>query len=327
MASTTITRSISLNTTPKAAPQRGHFTNHEQLVPELAHGELRIRTLLVSVDPYLVMAIRSGAFPAGRIKSRIIGRVEDSRAEGFAPGDLVLGFAHWQEHDCVAASDMRLLRPQAPLAAYLGIAGHSGFTAMIGMTLLDPQPGQTLIVSSAGGMVGLVACQLAKAAGAHVVAIAGRDKATHVAKLFGLSAGVDHSAADFTDQLAAACPHGIDRHFENVGANILDPVLGLANEGARVALCGLIQHYGNDDPVALTHFRQILKKSVSILPFSIYRHETEYPAALDRLEQMVLSGALHAPETIHEGFDSLPDAFLAMLAGDGIGKHLVRLSE
>lgn len=327
MTTTTITRSICLKTTPKGAPQRGHFTNDEQLVPEPAKGELRIRTLLVSVDPYLVMAIRSGAFPAGRIKSRIIGHVEDSRAEGFIRGDLVLGFAHWQEHDCVAASDMRLLRPQVPLAAYLGIAGHSGFTAIIGMTLLDPQPGHTLVVSSAGGMVGLVACQLAKAAGAHVVAIAGRDKATQVAKLYGLSAGVDHSAADFTDQLAAACPHGIDRHFENVGANILDPVLGLANEGARVALCGMIQHYGNDDPVALTHFRQILKKSVSILPFSIYRHEAEYPAALDRLEQMVLSSALHAPETIHEGFDSLPGAFLAMLAGDGIGKHLVRLSE
>jgi len=327
MATTSITRSIRLNTTPTGAPQRGHFTTQEQIVPEPAQGELLIQALMVSVDPYLVMAIRSGAFPAGRIKSRIIARVEDSRAEGFMRGDLVLGFAHWQERDCVAASDMRLLRPQAPLAAYLGIAGHSGFTAMIGMSLLDPQPGQTLVISSAGGMVGLVACQLAKAAGAHVVAIAGGDKATQVARLYGLSAGVDYSATDFTDQLAAACPNGIDRHFENVGANILDPVLGLANEGARVALCGLIQHYGNDDPVALTHFRQILKKSVSILPFSIYRHEAEYPASLERLEQMVLSGTLHAPETIHEGFDRLPDAFLAMLAGDGIGKHVVKLSK
>jgi len=108
---------------------------------------------------------------------------------------------------------------------------------------------------------------------------------------------------------------------------VLDPVLACAGEGARVALCGLIEHYGNDAPVALAHFRAILLKTISILPFSIYRHEADYPAALDELERMVLSGALHAPETIHEGFDAIPDAFLAMLAGDGFGKHLVRVAD
>lgn len=318
------TRGISLIITPQGSPQADHFAVQRQTVADPGPGELVIRAVMISVDPYLVTPIRTGGFPDGRIRSRIIARVEQSRAEGFAPGDLVLGFARWQERDCVAASEMRLLRPEAPLPAYLGVAGHSGFTALTGMALLDPQPGQTVVVSSAGGMVGLVACQLAQAAGARVVAIAGGEKAARVAAMYRLAAGVDHRTPDFAERLARACPDGIDRHFENVGARILDPVLALANPGAKVALCGLIQHYIDDEPIALAHFRKILFRSISILPFSIYRHEADYPAALARLEEMVLSGSLHAPETIHDGLESLPHALQAMLAGNGIGKHLVR---
>jgi NADPH-dependent curcumin reductase CurA len=222
---------------------------------------------------------------------------------------------------------MRRLQPRAPLPAYLGIAGHSGFTAMLGVRILAPQPGQTVTVSSAAGIVGSIACQLAAAAGARVVAIAGGAKAERIAALYGLAAGVDHAADDFPQRLAAACPQGIDRHFENVGARILDPVLGLANQAARVALCGLIQHYGDDAPVCLANFRKILINSIAITPFSIYRHEDEYPQALAVLEEMVLDGRLHAPEQVHTGLEAIPDAFLAMLAGDGIGKHVVRLAD
>lgn len=318
---------IRLTAAPVGIPARDDFDFARYDVPPPGDGELSIRALMVSVDPYLMMPIRSGGFPDGRVRSRIIARVETSRAPGFAPGDLVLGFARWQDRDCVAAADMRRLDPAVPLSAYLGIAGHSGFTAMVGMNLLDPQPGQTVVVSSAAGMVGLVACQLAKRAGARVVAIAGGGKAERVAHLYGLAAGIDHSAPDFPVLLASACPNGVDRHFENVGAKILDPVLELANDTARIALCGLIQHYGDDGPICLSHFRKILLKGVSILPFSIYRHEEDYPAALRDLEAMILSGALHAPETIHDGFDAIPDAFLAMLAGHGIGKHLVKVAD
>lgn len=322
-----ITRGISLIATPEHAPQRHHFALENQQVQRPQVGELLIRTLILSVDPYLIMPIRAGSFPDGRIRSRVIARVEESRAEGFSQGDLVLGFARWQEHDCVAGSEMRLLQPIAPLAAYLGIAGHSGFTAKLGVSLLQIEPGQTITVSSAAGMVGLVACQLAHAAGAKVVAIAGGNKASQVAAEYGLSAGIDYTLPDFSERLAAACPDGIDGHFENVGTRILDPVLALANPGARVALCGLIQHYNDDEPVTLAHFRNILTKSISILPFSIYRHAAEYPAALKELEQMVLSGVLRATETIHHGLEAIPDALLAMLAGNGIGKHLVQIEE
>jgi NADPH-dependent curcumin reductase CurA len=322
-----LTRAIVLTGVPQGRLERQNFSLQSQLLAQPAPGELGIRVLMISVDPYLVMPIRSGRFEDGRIYSRVIARVETSNDEGFLPGDLVLGMARWQERDCVVASAMRRLTPRAPLSAYLGIAGHSGFTAMIGMALLEPLQGQTLTVSSAGGIVGQVACQLARQAGARVVAIAGGAKATRVAELHGLAAGVDHSAPDFAERLAAACPDGIDRHFENVGAHILDPVLGQATDEARVALCGLIEHYADDRPVSLTNFRKILLNSIRILPFSIYRHEADYPAALARLEQMLLSGDLHAPETLHQGLDALPGALLDMLAGAGIGKHLVCLDD
>lgn len=290
-------------------------------------GELLVSALIISVDPYLMMPIRQGAFPGGLMRSRIIARVEESRADGFAPGDLVLGFAPWMERYCVPAAEMRKLSPAIALTNYLGVAGHSGFTAMLGVDILDPQPGQTVTVDSAGGMVGSVAAQLAKAAGARVVAIAGGDKARQVTELYGLDAGVDHAAPDFEAQLAAACPDGIDRHFENVGAKCLDPVLGLANMHMRIALCGMIQHYGDDDAICLRNFRKFLHARVRMQGFSIYEHDDEYPAALVRLEDMVKSGKLVAQETIHQGFDNIPGAFMRMLKGDGIGKHMVRIAD
>jgi NADPH-dependent curcumin reductase CurA len=327
MTGTGHARAVRLTNIPAGQPARGDFSIADVPVPVPGPGELAIRALLVSVDPYLMMPIRAGKFEDGRIQSRIIARVEQSCAPGFSAGDLVLGFARWQQHDCVPATEMRRLEPRAPLTAYLGIAGHSGFTAMLGVRILTPQPGQTITVSSAAGIVGSIACQLAAAAGARVVAIAGGHKAERIAGLYGLAAGVDHAAEDFAMRLKAACPTGIDRHFENVGARILDPVLGLANPTARIALCGLIQHYGDDAPVCLANFRKILTNGIGITPFSIYRHEDEYPQALAVLEEMVLDGRLHAPEQVHAGLEAIPDAFLAMLAGDGIGKHVVRLAD
>ncbi len=273
------------------------------------------------------MPIRTGGFENGIVRSRIIARVEQSRAEGFQPGDLVLGFARWQERDCVPAADMRKLDPRIPLSNYLGLTGHSGFTSMLGIDLLDPQPGQMVTVDSAAGMVGAVACQLAKAAGARVVAVAGGHKAARIAELYGLDGAVDHMSHDLDGDLARACPNGIDRHFENVGAKILDPVLGLMTMHGRVALCGLIQHYRDDDAISLRNFRRLLTSRVHMEGFSIYEHEDRYPAALARLEDMVRAGKLHAAETIHEGFSNLPDAYLAMLSGKGIGKHMVKVAD
>lgn len=322
----TTATAITIPTAPTDTLTVQHFAVTAVRVDPPEAGEISIEPLLISVDPYLLMPIRGATFPDGRIRSRLIARVLQSQTPGLAAGDLVLGFARWQDRDTVRGADMRLLNPVIPLPAYLGIAGHSGFTAMLGIAILDPQPGQTVTISSAAGMVGMVAAQLAKAAGAQVVAIAGGEKAQAVARLFDLAGSVDHGDPALARRIAENCPNGVDRHFENVGAKILDPVLDLANRRARIAFCGLIEHYGDDAPVCLTHFRQILLKTVTITPFSIYDHEDLYPAALTRLEGMVREGRLHAPETIHHGIAALPGAFMAMLNGDGIGKHLVAVA-
>jgi len=273
------------------------------------------------------MHIRTGSFPKGRVISRLIGRVERSRGSGLAEGDLVLGFGHWQESDLLGGGDLRLLKPVAPLPAYLGVIGHSGYTAKLTIGILDPQPGQILTVSSAAGMVGSLAGQLAKIAGARVVGIAGGVKAQAVVERFGFDAGVDHNVRYLAAALAAAVPNGIDRHFENVGVKTLDPVLRLVNDHARIALCGLIAHYSDDAPVSLANFRNLLLRAVTLQAFRIADHLDHSEAGLARIEQLVISNRLRWFESISQSLTSLPFAFTAMLNRDGFGKHIVQLPE
>jgi NADPH-dependent curcumin reductase CurA len=321
------TRAVTFDEAKSAEITAADFSVADMELDRPADGEVLVRTLYASVDPYLLLRIRDRVFDNGRIISRLIGRVEESRARGFAEGDIVLGFGHWQEMAVLSADGLRLLNPVAPLSAYLGVIGHSGFTASLGVAILDPQPGQTVTVSSAAGIVGSIAGQLAKIAGARVVGIAGGAKAQTIVDQFGFDAGVDHQAEDFWTLLAAAAPQGIDRHFENVGAKTLDPVLGLINLNARIALCGLIQHYGDGAPVTLTNFIKLLRKSVTMQAFHIEEHVESFEAEMERLATLVASGQLRAPETISHGLDALPEAFMAMLAGRGVGKHLVRVAE
>jgi NADPH-dependent curcumin reductase CurA len=290
-------------------------------------GELLIRALYISVDPYLSVRMLEGAFAEGRVASRVIARVEESRAAGIAEGDLVLGFARWQERDVVRAAEFRLIRPAAPLPAYLGVIGHSGYTARLGIDLLEPGPGHTFTVSSAAGMVGAVAGQLAKLAGARVIGIAGGAKAQLVVDQLGFDAGVDYRDPDLAGALARAAPDGIDRHFENVGTPTLDPILPLTNHHARIALCGLMAHYASADPICFDNFYWVLKRALRIEAFHITDHMPAYEEGLAQLEKLVVTGQLRSFETISDGLETLPAAFLAMRDGAGVGKHMVRLPE
>lgn len=311
--------------------QEEDFAAFEIDLPELQVGEVEVRPELISVDPYLAIGLRdltfpNGPFPQGAVRSRLIGRVTKSRTPRIPEGDLVLGFGEWQERVVVPGKDLRVLHPLAPLPAYLGVLGHSGFTASLGMDVLKVEAGQTFSVSSAGGMVGLVAGQLARAAGARVIAIAGGGKAAQVARLFDFDMGIDYRAGDLTDALGKAAPAGIDRHFENVGASMLDPVLAVAAPQARIALCGLVAHYASSEPLCLVNAQQLLVKAITLSGFNIAHHLARYEEGLAKLEALYLSGALRGVEIIHHGLDKLPSAMVAMLGGNGLGKHLVSLS-
>ena len=321
------TRVIRQRGVPPGAITEDDFQVAEAPFGEVGQGEVLVRSLLISVDPYLVMRIRAGDFPERIIRSRLIGRVEKSRASGISEGDLVLGFGPWQEMAVIPASELRIIRAKAPLPAYLGVIGHSGYTAKLGMDILDVQPGQTFTVDSAAGAVAAVAGQLARLAGARVVGIAGGEKSKAVVEKLGFNAGVDYKRPDFPASLAKAVPDGIDRHFENVGAAMLDPVLNLINQHTRIALCGLVSHYSDDDPVCLAHFRKLLFRGATISGFTIYDHLDRYEEGLAYLESLYVDGNLKGFETISEGFESLPRALVSMLQGKGFGKHMVRVTD
>ncbi len=294
-------------------------------------GDVVTRTLLISLDPYLALGINqskiAGAALPQVMRSRTIGVVEASGSPQFAPGDHVLGFGAWREFDARPASELRKIDPAlGPLEKHLASLGHSGFTAWLGLHLAGLQAGETVLVSGAAGAVGSVAGVLARRKGCRVVGIAGgSDKGEWLTEELGFHAAVDYREPGFHQALAEAAPEGYDLLFENVGARSLDPALPLMQRRGRVALCGLVAHYEDVAPVALVNFREILIRSITILPFSIYDHEHLLGDALTDLVAADKAGELPARFTVSRGLESLPEALVAMLHGQGMGKHIVRL--
>lgn len=297
-------------------------------------GQVLAKTLFVSLDPYLGRSMRVWDEPAvawrdGAIAGRTIAEVVHSQHPGFAPGDIVLGVGAWQQVDvrdgaALRKLDVSGLRP----SAWLGVLGSSGLTAWSGMRkVLAPQAGEIVVISAASGPVGSVAGQLARLAGARVIGIAGgAGKCAYVRDVLGFDACVDHQRDNFHDALRAATPDGIDALFENVGANTLDPVLQGMNKGARVALCGLFQHYQDAQPVCLAHFRLLLDKAIRLQGFHVSDYLAESDAAIGELTGYLRRGELHFRETVTEGLANAPAAYIAMLAGRGMGKHMVQLA-
>ena len=296
--------------------------------PKPEPGKVLTRTHLISTDPYLIWNLtnaRSAKAQPALMRSRTIGEVIDAGGTDFAPGALVLGFGGWQEYDQRAPEELREISRNIPVETQLGLGGHSGFTAWLGLYLGGLRKGETLLISGAAGAVGAAAGQLAQARGARVIGIAGGvEKTQWLREDLGFDEVVDHQAPDFADALAAAAADGIDMVFENVGAKTLDPALPLIRQGGRVLLCGLMQHYADNAPVCLQNFRAILARSIQITPFSIYDHQGLQQQAQDDLVSLYEAGGLQSQLDIRDGFDALPEAFVAMMQSQARGKILVR---
>jgi NADPH-dependent curcumin reductase len=328
------TRRISLTAQPDTDIRVDHFRLETIDLPALREGEVLTRTLAFSLDPYLARRMRDWTqgepdWRKGIIVGRTIGEVINSRAAGPPVGSIVLGFGRWQDFDVRPAAGLTpIARRDLPLTAHLGPLGTSGLTAWAGIEVLDPKPGETLSVSSAAGAVGSIAGQLARLRGARVVGIAGG--AAKTAKLlaeYRFDAAVDYRAPDFAAALAAAAPQGITAHFENVGASMLDPVLACLSHGGCIALCGLIQHYQDETPVALANFRLLLTKAVRLRGYQTAAFADRFAEGLAELGEHVRSGEIRYAETRHYGLEAAPAAFVGMLAGKGDGKHLILLDE
>ena len=332
-AATTTNTRIVLAQRPQGAVTAQCFRLESVPLPPLSEGQLLVRHRFLSLDPYMrgrMDEAKSYAVPQPLGETMIggtVGEVVASRHPKFAPGDTVVGMGGWQTH---AISDGTLLRKVdariVPASAYLGAVGMPGVTAWYGVRrILEPQAGQTLVVSAASGAVGGVVGQLARRAGARAVGIAGgAEKCRIVVEELGFDACIDYRDPDFEPRLAAATPGGIDRLFENVGGTVLDAALRRMNAFGRVAVCGLISGY-DGAPMPIREFRSVLINRLRVEGFIVSEHMEVWPEALAELGALVASGALRYRETVAQGLAAAPEAFLGLLAGRNVGKQLVRL--
>ena len=329
-----VNRRIVLARRPKGKVTPDDFRLEEVPVAPLANGEFLVRNLYLSLDPYMrgrMDDAKSYAKPVavGEVMGGgTVGEVVDSRHPGFAVGDRVVGPLGWQLLASTNGTGVqKATSPAVPLTALLGSVGMPGVTAWYGLNrILEPKRGETLCVSAASGAVGSVVGQLAKAAGCRVVGIAGGEqKCGIVTKEFGFDACIDYKAGRVDADLAAATPDGVDMLFENVGGGLMDAVLGRMNPFGRVAVCGLIAGYNGED-IGLGRVRSILVNRLKVQGFIVSDHPDVWPTALKELGERVVGGTLKYRETIAEGLDSAPQAFIGLLAGGNVGKQLVKLT-
>lgn len=326
-------RRIVLARRPEGAVSPDDFRLEEAPVPELAGGQVLVRNRFLSLDPYMrgrMDDLKSYAppQPLGEVMiGGTAGEVVESRDPRFAAGDTVIGMLGWQLWGVSEGNGLHKVdTAKIPLSAYLGAVGMPGVTAWYGLNrIIDPKPGETIVVSAASGAVGSVVGQLAKAAGCRVVGIAGGPKkCTIVTDEYGFDACVDYKAGRLHEDLRATTPDGVDALFENVGGAPLDATLRRMNAFGRIALCGLISGYGGE-PMPVTQFRSVLVNRLRVEGFIVSEHMEVWPGALHELGRRVIDGSLRYRETIARGLENAPEAFIGLLAGRNVGKQLVAL--
>ncbi|WP_407688147.1 NADP-dependent oxidoreductase [Mycobacterium sp. HUMS_1102779] len=315
------------------------FELSEEAVPQIGDGEALVRVDWISLDPTnrgWINATPTYLPPVGIgevMRGLGLGEVIASNSPDYRVGQTVQGLVGWQQY-AVAS-------PTAPLmpvevaegvspSAYLGALGMTGLTAWVGIhDIGKPKPGETVVVSAAAGAVGSVAGQLAKAAGARVVGIAGGpDKCALVTARLGFDAAVDHKADDWAAQLAKATPDGIDVDFENVGGDIMDAIFARLNIGARVALCGLISGYNSaDPPPGPRAFGNLLIQRATLQGFVVLDHFGQAQEAITEIAGLITEGKLTPLETVIGGFEQLPTAINMLFDGTNVGKLVVKVSE
>ncbi|NAP01609.1 zinc-binding dehydrogenase, partial [Halomonas sp. MG34] len=302
-------------------------------------GEVLLKTLYVSVDPYMRGRMSDAPsyvdpFKVGEpLAGGVVAQVVETKSDQLQKGDIVRGNLPFQEYiveksDQVSKVQTNGLDPSAALR----VLGMPGLTAYFGlMHIGKPKRGETVVISGAAGAVGQVAGQLAKQAGAKVVGIVGsEEKANYIKDKLGYDKAVEYKKGDFGKQLKDACPDGIDVYYENVGGEISDHIWPMLNTFARVPVCGAISSYNlkeGEQDIGLRVQQFLVKSRVLMQGFIVGDFSDHYADAYEELANAVNKGNLHYEETIYEGFEKIPDAFLGLFTGKNIGKQLVKVSE
>ena len=328
-------KEIRLASRPAGVPTLDNFQFVETEVPKPSSGEVLVRMLYISVDPYLRARMREGKsyiapFEVGQvIQSGAVGEVVESNSPKFQPGDVVTGSFGWRLYDVAKADGLMKVIPGVSPSTALGVLGMPGLTAYFG--LLDigqPKEGETVVVSGAAGAVGMTVCQIAKIKGCRVVGTAGSDeKNEYLRRELGVDATINYKTEkNIFAALKEACPNGIDVYFDNVGGDVSDAVLPQINNGARIVICGQISIYNATSIETGTRPQPfLLVNSAMMKGFIITQYMNRFAEGVKQLAEWFISGKLKHAETIVEGFDNTPQAFIGLFSGDNLGKQVVKI--
>lgn len=320
---------------PIGLPTSNNFRLEKISLGELKENEVLLKSWYISVDPYMRGRMNSGKSYAASfevdqpIKGGILAKVIESKSKSILAGDVVVGTLPWATYSIEKADNLRKVDVQKiPPGYYLGILGMPGITAYFGMMeICKPVKGDTVVVSGAAGAVGIVAGQIAKLQGTRVIGIAGSDEKCRLLKeQFGYDEAINYKTSkSIRKELAILCPEGVDAYFDNVGGEITEAVAANLDFHARIALCGQISQYNNAKPyVGYSILPHLLTRSVLLQGFIVSNYSSRFGEAVSHLTQWLNEGKLKYTETILDGFDKLPDAFLGLFSGKNQGKMLIK---
>jgi len=331
-------RVFTLAERPVGTPDEDTFGFEERGVPEPGPGEALVRTLYMSVDPYMRGRMRDAESYADPwevgepLRARVVGEVLESNGAGYEPGDTVVGNLQWADYATATGPELSSVDPdRAPLSAYLGVLGMPGNTAYFGVNeVAQPQAGDTFVITGAAGAVGSVAGQIAKLNGAHVVGFTGSDeKVQFIEDELGFDVGINYKQTDdYNAALAEAAPGGVDAYFDNVGGEITDAVFRQLNVDARVAVCGQIDQYNATElPTGPRKLATLIETRATVEGFLVSDFSERFETAVRQLGRWLQSGDIQYRETVTEGLENAPDAFLGLFEGENIGKQVVKVAE
>jgi NADPH-dependent curcumin reductase CurA len=330
------TRTINLKNRPKGIPELTDFDFTTSEIPELLEGDVLLSSKYVSVDPYLRGRMSNAPsyiepFELNKpIESGIIAEVLESKDSKFSKGDYLSGTLQWKETQVAKANGLiKVDSNKAPLSAYLGVLGMTGLTAYLGLTEIGkPKKGETLLVSGAAGAVGSIVGQIGKILGLRVVGIAGTDEKVKMLKSkFGFDQAINYNTIqNMNKAIAEACPEGVDVYFDNVGGEISEAVFFNINKFSRTVNCGAISVYNETElPKSISVQSFLIKKSSSMQGFVIFDYADKHTEGIKQLAEWLQQGKLHYTETIVDGFDNIPNAFIDLFKGKNVGKMIVKV--
>ena len=332
-----MTKTIVLKNRPKGKPSISDFEFlTDDLDLNIKEGELLLETTYVSVDPYLRgrMSDEKSYVPPFElnkpIQSGVIAKVLESKNDKFVKGDYVSGMLDWKTKQVSTGEGLlKVDGSKAPLSAYLGVLGMTGLTAYSGLTQIGkPKAGETLVVSGAAGAVGSVVGQIGKIMGLRVIGIAGSDEKVEMLKTkFGFDAGINYKTTEnMTAAIAQAAPSGVDIYFDNVGGPISDAVLFNINKFARIIICGAISVYNNTEvPKSISVQPFLVKNSALMQGFIVSNFQEIFPEAMGKLSGWLAENKLTYSETVVDGFENIPAAFIDLFEGKNKGKMVVKM--